>query len=94
MATKNLGEFATPNDNSLRAPIAQPTVTVQNYEIKSKLLNLVMHLTLLGKNLQHTKQGYHLRTPAVTRDGNGLSLVVFFPEFKKGAGSRLRSRIW
>ena len=41
MAAKKLGEFATPNDDYLRAPITQPTVTAENYEIKPNFLSLV-----------------------------------------------------
>ena len=41
MAHKKLGEFATSNDNYLRAPITQPAVDVENYEIKSNFLTLI-----------------------------------------------------
>ena len=41
MANKKLGEFATPNDDYLRAPITQPAVVAENYEIKPNLLNLI-----------------------------------------------------
>ena len=41
MAEKKLGEYATPNDDYLRAPITQPAVTAENYEIKPHFLNLV-----------------------------------------------------
>ena len=34
MAQKKLGEFATPNDDYLSAPITQPAVDAENYEIK------------------------------------------------------------
>ena len=34
MAEKKLGEYATPNDDYLRAPITQPAVTAENYEIR------------------------------------------------------------
>ena len=41
MATKKLGEFATPNDDYLHAPITQPAVVAEKYEIKPNLLNLI-----------------------------------------------------
>ena len=41
MAHKKLGEFATPNDDYLRAPITQPAVEAENYEIKPNFLTLV-----------------------------------------------------
>ena len=41
MAEKKLGEYATPNDDYLRAPITQPAVTAENYEIKPHFLTLV-----------------------------------------------------
>ena len=41
MAQKKLGEYATPNDDYLRAPITQPAVTAENYEIKPHFLSLV-----------------------------------------------------
>jgi hypothetical protein len=34
MATNKYGEFATPNDDYLHAPITQPAVDTQNYEIE------------------------------------------------------------
>ena len=41
MAENKLGEYATPNDDYLRAPITQPAVTAENYEIKPHFLSLV-----------------------------------------------------
>jgi hypothetical protein len=41
MAAKNLGEFATPNDDYLRSPITQHAIYVANYEIKPYFLTLV-----------------------------------------------------
>lgn len=41
MAKKKLGYFATPNDDYLRAPITQPAVEVETYEIKPNFLTLV-----------------------------------------------------
>jgi hypothetical protein len=41
MAQKKLGEYATPNDDYIRAPITQPAVTAENYEIKHNDLSLV-----------------------------------------------------
>ena len=38
---KKLGEFATPSDDYLRAPITQPVVDAENYEIKPNFLALV-----------------------------------------------------
>jgi hypothetical protein len=40
-ATKKVGEFSTPNDYYLRAPIIQPIITAENYEINPNFLNLV-----------------------------------------------------
>jgi hypothetical protein len=34
MAQKKLWKYTTPNDYYLRAPITQPAVTAENYEIK------------------------------------------------------------
>jgi hypothetical protein len=36
MTQKKLGEYATPNDDFMRAPITQPSITTENYEIKPK----------------------------------------------------------
>ena len=41
MAQKKLGDYATPNDDFMRAPITQPAVTAENYKIKSNFLSLV-----------------------------------------------------
>jgi hypothetical protein len=41
IATKKLGEFATPSDDYLRAPITQPVVDAVNYEIKTQFITLV-----------------------------------------------------
>ena len=41
MANKKLGEFSPPNDDYLHAPITQPVVVAENYEIKPNLLNLI-----------------------------------------------------
>ena len=41
MANKKLGEFATPNDDYFRAPIAQPAAIAENSEIKPNQLNLI-----------------------------------------------------
>ena len=38
MAHKKLEEFATPNDDYLRAPITQLAIEAENYEIKPNLL--------------------------------------------------------
>ena len=34
MAQKKLGEYATPNDDYLRAPITQPAVIAENYKLR------------------------------------------------------------
>jgi hypothetical protein len=39
--TKKLGEYATPNEDYIRAPITQPAVEAENYEIKPNFLSLV-----------------------------------------------------
>jgi hypothetical protein len=41
MATKKLGDFATPNHDYLCAHITQRVVDVENYEIKPHILTLV-----------------------------------------------------
>jgi hypothetical protein len=41
MAQKKLGEYATPNEDYIRAPITQPAVEAKKYEIKTNYLNLV-----------------------------------------------------
>lgn len=41
MAIKNLGEFSTPNDDYVRAPIAQPNVRAEQYEINPNLVTTV-----------------------------------------------------
>ena len=48
MASKKLGEFATPNDDYLRAPVTQPAVVAENYEIKPNLLNLIQQNQFSG----------------------------------------------
>ena len=48
MAYKKLGEFATPNDDYLRAPITQPEVVEENYQIKPNLLNLIQQTQFGG----------------------------------------------
>ena len=46
MAEKKLGEFATPNNDYLRTPIAQPTIDAEDYEIKPHYLSLVNRINL------------------------------------------------
>lgn len=41
MAIKNLGEFSTPNDDHVRAPITQPNVRAEQYEINPNLVTAV-----------------------------------------------------
>ena len=60
MANKKLGEFATPNDDYLRAPITQPAVTTENYEIKPNLLNLIQQNQFGGSASEDA--GMHLNT--------------------------------
>jgi hypothetical protein len=43
MTQKKLGHYATPNDDFMHAPITQPTVTEENYEIKPIFLSLLQH---------------------------------------------------
>ena len=60
MANKKLGEFATPNDDYLRAPITQPAVIAENYEIKPNLLNLIQQNQFGGSAFEDA--GMHLNT--------------------------------
>lgn len=57
---KKLGEFATPNDDYLHAPITQPDVEAEQYEIKQTLLNLVQQNQFGG--LANEDSGMHLHT--------------------------------
>jgi hypothetical protein len=41
MAQKKLGEYAITNDDFIRAPITQPVVEVEKYEINLNPLSLV-----------------------------------------------------
>jgi hypothetical protein len=41
MAQKKLGEYATPSEDYIRAPITQPAIEAENYEIKPNYLSLV-----------------------------------------------------
>jgi hypothetical protein len=41
MAQKKLGDYATPDDDFMHAPITQSIVTTENYEIKPKSLSLL-----------------------------------------------------
>ena len=60
MAAKKLGEFATPNDDYLRAPITQPAVDAENDEIKPNLLTLVQQNQFGGSASEDA--GMHLNT--------------------------------
>ena len=60
MAHKKLGEFATPNDDYLRAPITQPAVKAENYEIKPNFLTLVQQNQFGGSASEDA--GMHLNT--------------------------------
>ena len=60
MAHKKLGEFATPNDDYLRAPITQPAVEAENYEIKPNFLTLVQQNQFGGSASEDA--GMHLNT--------------------------------
>ncbi len=41
MAQKKLEEYTIPNEDFIHAPITQPAITAENYEIKPNLLSLV-----------------------------------------------------
>ena len=60
MAKKKLGESAIPNDDFIRAPITQPAVTAENYEIKPNLLSLVQQNQFGGSAAEDS--GMHLNT--------------------------------
>ena len=60
MAEKKLGEYAIPNDDFIRAPITQPAVTAENYEIKPNLLSLVQQNQFGGSVAENL--GMHLNT--------------------------------
>ena len=60
MAAKKFGEFATPNDDYLCAPITQPAVVAENYEIKPNLLNLIQQNQFGGSASEDA--GMHLNT--------------------------------
>ena len=60
MAHKKLGEFATPNDDYLCAPITQPAVFAENYKIKPNLLNLIQQNQFGGSASEDA--GMHLNT--------------------------------
>jgi hypothetical protein len=58
MTQKKLGHYATPNDDFMNAPITQPTVTEENYEIKPNLLGLIQHNQFGGSTTEDL--GLHL----------------------------------
>jgi hypothetical protein len=58
MASKRLGEFAIPNDDYICVPITQPTLTVENYEIKHNVISLVQHNQFGGSDSKDV--GMHL----------------------------------
>jgi hypothetical protein len=60
MAEKKLGEYAILNDDFICAPITQPTIAAEKYEIKSDLLRLVQ-LNQFG-GLAADDSGMHLNT--------------------------------
>ena len=60
MAEKKLGEYAIPNDDFIRAPITQPAVAAENYEIKPNLLSLVQQNQFGGSAAEDS--GIHLNT--------------------------------
>ena len=60
MAAKKLGEFATPNDDYLHAPITQHVVDADNYEIKPHFLTLVQQNQFGGLAVEDA--GMHLNT--------------------------------
>ena len=60
MATKKFGKFATPNDDYMRAPIAQPDIAAVQYEIKLNLLTMVQQNQFGGSTSEDA--GMHLHT--------------------------------
>jgi hypothetical protein len=60
MAEKKLGEYDIPNDDFIRAPITQPAVEAENYEIKPNLLSLVQRNQFGGSAAEDS--GMHLNT--------------------------------
>ena len=60
MAEKKLGEYVAPNDDYLRAPITQPAVTAENYEIKPHFLSLVQQNQFGGSSAEDA--GIHLNS--------------------------------
>jgi hypothetical protein len=60
MAQKKLGEYATPNEDYISAPITQPAVEAKNYEIKPNYLSLVQQNQFGGSTSEDA--GLHLNT--------------------------------
>jgi hypothetical protein len=60
MAQKKLGEYATPNEDYIRAPITQPAVAAKNYEINPNYLSLVQQNQFGG--LTSKDAGLHFNT--------------------------------
>jgi hypothetical protein len=60
IAEKNLREYVIPNDDCIRAPINQPIVEEENYEIKPNLLSLVQQNQFGGSAAEDS--GMHLKT--------------------------------
>ena len=52
MDEKNLGEFATPNNDYLCTPITQPAIAADDYEIKPYYLCLVQHNQFGGSDVE------------------------------------------
>jgi hypothetical protein len=71
MAAKKLGEFATPNDEFLRAPITQPNVIMENYETKPNFLSLVQQNQFGGSIYEDA--GMHLNT--FTKIGDMMPII-------------------
>ena len=55
---RNLGSFATPSNNFMREPIAQPDVAAAEYEIKPNLVSMVQQDQFGGSSSEDA--GMHL----------------------------------
>src|SRR3989337_3170753 len=80
---RNLGSFATPSNNFMREPIAQPEVVAAEYEIKSNLVSMVQQDQFGGSASEDA--GMHLHkfselcnmTHIKDYDPNALKLCLF-----------------
>jgi hypothetical protein len=57
---KKLGDFTTPNENFMRAPITLPNVTAEQFEIKPQLVTMVQQNQFGGSASKDA--GLHLHT--------------------------------